>query len=90
MKIIKSLISVTAMALIAVPVAAQAGTTASASTGKIASLPGFGERKSARVKPKQNLFAGVAAPILFLGGAGLVAVTYVAVDAIADDKSNGS
>lgn len=87
----KAMLSFTAAAMLAAPVAAQAGTTAaSATTGKIASLSGIGERKSAGVKSKQNLFAGVAAPVLILGGVGVAAVTYVAVDAIVDDKSNGS
>jgi hypothetical protein len=90
MKLPNSLLSLTAAVILIAPIAAQAGTAASASTGKIASLSGVGMRKSASVKSKQNFLPAVGTPILVLGGAGIAAGGYFAVDAITNNKSNGS
>lgn len=87
MKLKNALLSLTAAALVAAPVAAQAGTTASASTGKISSLAGIGERKSAAVKPKQKLGAAVAVLAVLGAAAGGYGV-YKAIDD--DNASNGS
>lgn len=86
MKLKNALLSLTAAALLAAPVAAQAGTTAAASTGKIASLSGIGERKSTSVKPKQNIDGAILALALVGAAAGGYGI-YKAVD---DNKSNGS
>ncbi|WP_159977463.1 MULTISPECIES: hypothetical protein [unclassified Novosphingobium] len=80
------LLSVTAAGMLVAPIAAQAGTTASASTGKIASLSGLGERKSVAVKSKQKAEAGT----LLLAGLGAAAVVVGGVVILDDDKSNGS
>lgn len=90
MKLNNLIASLAAVTVLATPVIVQAGTTAAATTGKISSLSGYGGRKSVRVKPRQNLFAGVAVPVLLFGGVGVAVGTYLAVDAIADNKSNGS
>lgn len=87
MKLKNAVFSLTAAAILAVPVAAQAGTTASASTGKIASLSGVGERKSAAVKPKQKLEGAVVALAVAAVAAGSYGI-YKAVDE--DNASNGS
>lgn len=86
MRLKNALLSLTAAATFAAPVAAQAGTTASASTGKIASLSGVGERKSASVKPKQNIDSAIAV----LAVVGAAAGGYGIYEAVKDDKSNGS
>lgn len=87
MKLKNILLSLTATAMIAAPVAAQAGTTASASTGKIASLSGIGARKSAAVVPKQRLEG--ATLLLAIAGAGLAG--YGIYKAVEDDNtSNGA
>lgn len=91
MKLKNILLSLTATAMIAAPVAAQAGTTASASTGKIASLSGIGARKSAAVKPKQKLEGAVLVLAVIGAAAGGYGV-YKAVDDGNDDDntSNGA
>jgi len=86
MKFKNALFAVGTAAMLVAPVAAQAGTVASASTGKIANLSGVGERRSAPVKAKNKAEAGVLA--LAVLGAG--AATYGVVRAVDDDKSNGS
>ncbi|WP_404479676.1 hypothetical protein [Novosphingobium sp. BL-52-GroH] len=86
MKLRNTLLSLTATAMLVAPVAAQAGTTAAASTGKIASLAGMGERKSAGVKARNKADAGV----VVLAVAALGAGTYGVVNAVEDNKSNGS
>lgn len=87
MKLKNALLSLTAAAMLAAPVAAQAGTTASASTSKIASLSGVGERKSTSVKAKQKLEGAV----LVLAVVGVAAGGYGIYKAVDDDnKSNGS
>lgn len=84
-----TLFGLSALAMLAAPVAANAGTNAAASSlsaGKIASLKGVGERKSAGVKAKNNADAGVTIlGVLAAGAAGFG--VYKAVD---DNKSNGS
>jgi hypothetical protein len=87
MKLKNALLSMTATAMLAAPVAAQAGTTASASTGKIASLSSIGERKSTSVKAKQNVDSSIVILGLLGAGAGAYGI-YKAVDN--GDKSNGS
>jgi hypothetical protein len=86
MKLKNAMLSLTAAAMLVAPVAAQAGTSASASTGKIASLSGIGERKSAPVKAKQKLEGG----ILVLAVVGAAAGGYGIYKAVDDNKSNGS
>lgn len=86
MKLKNALLSLTAAAIFVAPISAQAGTTASASTGKIASLSGIGERKSASVKPKQKLEGAV----LVLAVVGAAAGGYGIYKAVDDDKSSGS
>lgn len=91
MKLKNILLSLTATAMIAAPVAAQAGTTASASTGKIASLSGIGARKSAAVTPKKKLEGAV----LLLAVAGAAAGGYGIYKAVEeatedDNTSNGA
>ncbi|AXB80647.1 hypothetical protein [Novosphingobium sp. P6W] len=85
MKLKNALFSLTAAAMLAAPVAAQAGTKASASTGQIASLSGIGQRKSAPVKAKQKADSAIIA--LAVIGAG--AAGYGIYEAV-KDKSNGS
>jgi hypothetical protein len=82
------LLSLTAAAMIVVPVTAQAGTTASAATGKISTLSGVGQRKSATVAPKQKLEGALLALVL-VGGAG-AAAGVAAVASGGDNASNGS
>lgn len=60
MNLKKTLLALSASAMIVAPVAAQAGTAASASVGKIANMSGVGMRHSTSVAKKQNVGAGVA------------------------------
>lgn len=87
MKFKNTLLSLAAGALLVAPVAAQAGTTAAASTGKIASLSGVGERKSAGVKAKQK---AEASTLLLAGLGAAVVVGGIVVVADEDNASNGS
>lgn len=87
LKLKNAALSLTAATLLVSPIAAQAGTTASASTGSIASLSGVGQRKSTSVKAKQNASAEVIIPALLGVGA---AAAGIAAAASSDDKSNGS
>ncbi|MBH0114338.1 hypothetical protein I5E68_15440 [Novosphingobium sp. YJ-S2-02] len=86
MKVKNILLSLAAAGALAAPVAAQAGTTASASTGKIANLSGVGERQSTAVKGKQKAEAGV----IVLGVVAAAAVGYGIYEAVDDDKSDGA
>lgn len=86
MKLKQTMLALGAAAVLAAPVAAQAGTTAAASVGKISSLSGVGERRSAAVKAKNKADGGVVVLGLLAAGAAGFGV-YKAVD---DDKSNGS
>ncbi len=85
MKVKNALLALAAVSAVAAPVAASAGTKASASTGKIASVSGFGQRQSVAVKGKNKADGGViAVAVLAAGAAG-----YGLYEAL-DDKSNGS
>ncbi len=86
MKLKNGLIALGTAAALVAPIAAQANTTAAASTAKIANVSGFGERRSTSVKAKNKAEAGVL--VLALAGAG--AATYGVVRAADDNKSNGS
>ncbi|WP_404480174.1 hypothetical protein [Novosphingobium sp. BL-52-GroH] len=86
MKLKNIMLSVAAAGVLAAPVAAQAGTTASAATGKIANVSGLGARQSMAVKGKQK--ADSAIIVLAVVGAG--AAGYGIYEATKDDKSNGS
>lgn len=87
MKLKNVLISLTAGTLLVAPVAAQAGTKASASTGKIANIAGVGERSSVKVKRKQNIEGGT---LLLAGLGAAAAVGAVVIIADEDNASNGS
>ncbi|MEE4453943.1 hypothetical protein [Novosphingobium resinovorum] len=86
MKLKQTLLTLSAAAMIAAPVAAQAGTTAAASVGKISNLSGVGERRSTDVKAKQKADGTLVVVGLLAAGAAGFGI-YKAVD---DDKSNGS
>ncbi|EJU15066.1 hypothetical protein LH128_00742 [Sphingomonas sp. LH128] len=83
----KTLLSLSVAAMVAAPVAAQAGTTASASVGKISNLSGVGARQSSVVKKKNNAESGTII-LAALGVAAVGAGIYVIADD--DNKSNGS
>ncbi|PNU02615.1 hypothetical protein [Novosphingobium guangzhouense] len=80
------LTALTAAAMVVAPVAANAGTTAGASAGKISNLSGLGERASTRVAAKNKAEPG---PWLLLALGGAIAGTIILVDDN-DSKSNGS
>ncbi|MGF7155098.1 hypothetical protein [Novosphingobium gossypii] len=84
----KTLLSLSVAALVAAPVAAQAGTAASASVGKISSVNGLGVRKSAAVAKKNKAEGGTIA-LAVLGVAAAGTGIYLVADGD-DDKSNGS
>ncbi|WP_159983736.1 MULTISPECIES: hypothetical protein [unclassified Novosphingobium] len=88
MKFKNVLLSLTASAMLVAPVAAQAGTAASASVGKIANVSGLGQRASTGVKAKQKAEGGT----LLLAGLGAAAVVgaVVIIADNGDNKSNGS
>lgn len=86
MKLKNALVAMAAMGVLVSPVAAQAGTTAAAATGKIVNVSDMGARKSTAVRSKQKADAGVVVIALLGAGAAGFGV-YKAVD---DDKSNGS
>lgn len=95
MKLRNALFSLGAAAMLAAPVVAQAGTTASASASafgsasvhKFGRLSSAGQRKSAAIARGQNAESGT----ILLAGLGAVALG-VGIYAIVDDgnKSNGS
>lgn len=86
MKLKHTLLALAGAAVLAAPVAAQAGTTAAASVGKISSVAGIGERRSVAVKAKQKADGAVVVVGLLAAAAGGYGV-YTAVD---DDKSDGA
>ncbi|EZP66688.1 hypothetical protein BV97_05744 [Novosphingobium resinovorum] len=84
MKLNKVLAAVAAAGFLVSPIAAQAGTSASA--GKISNLSGVGARQSTAVQKKNNASAGVGVLALLAAGAAVAGVALV----VDDDKSNGS
>lgn len=80
------MLSAAAAGMLAAPVAAQAGTTASASTGKISSVSGLGSRQSMAVKGKQKADSA----IVVLAVVGAAAAGYGIYEAVKDDKSDGA
>ncbi len=87
MKLKNAVLSLTAATLLVSPIAAQAGTTASASTGSIATLSGVGQRKSTSVKVKNKAGGEVIIPALLGAAAATAGIVAAASD---DDKSSGS
>ncbi|MGF7153797.1 hypothetical protein [Novosphingobium gossypii] len=87
MKLKNAVLSLTAATLLVSPIAAQAGTTASASTGSIATLSGIGQRKSTSVKVKNKAGGEVIIPALLGAAAATAGIVAAASD---DDKSSGS
>ncbi|MCJ2181910.1 hypothetical protein MTR62_04220 [Novosphingobium sp. 1949] len=87
MKLKKVLFAMTAGAVLVAPMAAQAGTTASASVGKIASVSGASARQSASIQKKKR----VEAVVPILAAVAVVGGGVVVVDALSDDDdvSNG-
>lgn len=86
MKLKIALMAVTAIGVFTSPIAAQAGTTASAATGKIANVSGMGVRQSTAVRSKQKADGAIVAlAVLGVGAAG-----YGIYEAVDDNKSNGS
>lgn len=86
MKLKNALFALTAAGMVAAPVAAQAGTAASASTVKIASLSGAADRKATTVQAKQKLEAGSLVLVLLAAGAAGFGVA----KAVDDNESDGS
>lgn len=86
MKFKAALLSLSAAAALVAPVAAQAGTTAQASTGKISTLAGLGERKAASVKAKNKADGGT----YILGALAIGAATWGVIELADGNKSNGS
>lgn len=86
MKLKNTLLALSAGAMLVAPVAAQAGTKASASTGKIATLSGAGARQSTDVKKKQKAEPG----LIVVGALAVGAAGYGLYTAVDDDTSNGS
>jgi len=88
MKIANALAVLSAAALVATPVVAQAGTTASQSIPKSVLLSSMGERRSTHVDAKQNLNGGSFLLGFILGGAAGYALFKIIDDD--KDKSNGT
>lgn len=86
MKLKHTLLALTGAAVLAAPVAAQAGTTAAASVGKITSVSGVGERRSASVKAKQK----ADGTVVVVGLLAAAAAGYGTYEAVKDDKSDGA
>lgn len=87
MKLKTALVALTALGVFGSPIAAQAGTTASAATGKIANVAGMGVRQSTNVRAKQKADGAIVALAVVGAAAGGYGI-YKAVDD--GDKSNGS
>ncbi len=86
MKLKNALVALTALGVFASPLAAHAGTTASAATGKITNVSGMGVRQSTAVRSKQKADGALVA----LAVVGTAAGGYGIYKAVDDDKSNGS
>jgi hypothetical protein len=86
MKLTNTLAVMAAVGVLVSPIAAQAGTTASAATGKIANVSGMGARQSTAVNSKQKADGAIIA----LAVVGAAAAGYGIYKAVDDDKSNGS
>lgn len=83
MKLKSALIALGASALVVAPVAAQAGTAASASVGKVASLSSVGARQTSSVEKKQKAGSGV----WLLAALGAAAAGFGIYKAVDDDNT---
>ena len=81
--------TMSAIAMLVAPAAAQAGTVAGASVGKVASLSNSGVRQSTSIQKKQKQAAGLS-PLLILGGVAATGLAvYGLVEIVDDGGSSG-
>ncbi|TYC85098.1 hypothetical protein [Novosphingobium sp. BW1] len=89
MKLKTAILALGAATALVAPMAAQAGTSASASVGKVSSLSGVGVRQSAPVEKKRQAEAGVIVLGVLAGAAAVYGIVELVDDGDDDSVSNG-